>query len=67
MIRPKLHHVTFKTSRMNEMIDWYALVTGSKVNFRNEQSRRRIRARLGKHLHARERIVGDGNLRNGSR
>jgi catechol-2,3-dioxygenase len=36
MIRPKLHHVTLKTSRLSEMIDWYGLVTGSKVNFRNE-------------------------------
>ena len=36
MIKPKLHHVTFKTSRMSEMIDWYALVTGAKVNFRND-------------------------------
>lgn len=36
MIRPKLHHVTFKTSRLGEMIEWYALVTGAKVNFRND-------------------------------
>ena len=36
MIKPKLHHVTYKTSRMKEMIDWYALVTGAKVNFIND-------------------------------
>lgn len=36
MIRPKLHHVTFKTSRLDEMVDWYALVTGARVNFRND-------------------------------
>jgi catechol-2,3-dioxygenase len=35
MIKPKLHHVTLKTTRLNEMIAWYALVTGAKVNFKD--------------------------------
>ena len=29
---PVLHHVTFKTNRLQEMIDWYSLVVGAKVN-----------------------------------
>jgi catechol-2,3-dioxygenase len=32
---PMLHHVTFKTTRMQEMIDWYGTVVGIKVNFQN--------------------------------
>lgn len=35
MIRPSLHHVTFKTSRLDDMIDWYALVVGADVQFRD--------------------------------
>jgi len=35
-IRPSLHHVTMKTSRLDEMIEWYALVIGAQVQFRNE-------------------------------
>jgi catechol-2,3-dioxygenase len=35
MIKPKLHHVTLKTTRLNEMIAWYALVTGAQVNFKD--------------------------------
>jgi catechol 2,3-dioxygenase len=35
-IRPSLHHVTMKTSRLDEMIKWYALVIGAKVQFRND-------------------------------
>jgi catechol-2,3-dioxygenase len=34
MIKPTLHHVTIKTSRLDEMIQWYALVVGVKVQFR---------------------------------
>jgi len=34
--RPSLHHVTMKTSRLDEMIKWYALVVGTQVQFRNE-------------------------------
>ncbi len=36
MIKPKLHHVTIKTTRLDEMIDWYGLVIGAKVNFRDK-------------------------------
>jgi catechol 2,3-dioxygenase len=32
-IKPTMHHVNLKTSRLNEMIEWYALVVGAKVNF----------------------------------
>jgi catechol 2,3-dioxygenase len=35
MIKPKLHHVTIKTSRLDEMIAWYGLVIGAKVQFKN--------------------------------
>ena len=34
MIRPTLHHVTIKTSHLDDMIKWYALVVGAKVQFR---------------------------------
>ena len=36
MIKPKLHHVTIKTSRLDEMIVWYALVVGAEVQFRDQ-------------------------------
>ncbi len=36
MIKPKLHHVTIKTSRLDEMIDWYSVVIGAKVNFKDK-------------------------------
>jgi len=35
MIRPTLHHVTIKTSRLDEMIKWYALLVGAEVQFRD--------------------------------
>jgi catechol-2,3-dioxygenase len=35
-VRPSLHHVTMKTSHLDEMIKWYALVIGTQVQFRNE-------------------------------
>jgi catechol-2,3-dioxygenase len=38
MIRPKLHHVTLKTTRLDEMIEWYSLVTGARVNFRDNNA-----------------------------
>ena len=34
MIKPTLHHVTIKTSHPDDMIKWYALVVGVKVQFR---------------------------------
>jgi catechol-2,3-dioxygenase len=36
MIKPKLHHVTIKTSRLEEMIQWYALVVGAQVQFKDQ-------------------------------
>jgi catechol-2,3-dioxygenase len=34
-IKPTLHHVTIKTSRLDQMIAWYALVVGAEVQFRD--------------------------------
>jgi catechol 2,3-dioxygenase len=36
MIKPKLHHVTIKTSHLDEMIAWYELVIGARVQFRDQ-------------------------------
>jgi catechol 2,3-dioxygenase len=33
VIRPTLHHVNLKTTRLQEMIDWYATVVGMKPTF----------------------------------
>jgi catechol 2,3-dioxygenase len=38
MIKPKLHHVTFKTHRLDEMIAWYGLVIGAQVQFKDKVS-----------------------------
>ena len=35
LIRPALHHVTIKTSRLQAMVDWYRLVIGVEVIFQN--------------------------------
>jgi catechol-2,3-dioxygenase len=35
-LRPKLHHVNFKTTRLQEMIDWYGVVAGTEVLHRYE-------------------------------
>jgi catechol-2,3-dioxygenase len=35
MIKPALHHVTMKTSRLDEMIKWYEFVVGAQVQFRD--------------------------------
>ncbi len=35
VIKPALHHVTFKTSRLQEMIDWYGVVVGARVQFQD--------------------------------
>ncbi|HWG03729.1 MAG TPA: VOC family protein [Beijerinckiaceae bacterium] len=34
-IKPSLHHVTIKTSRLDDMIAWYRLVVGAEVQFRD--------------------------------
>jgi catechol 2,3-dioxygenase len=36
VIKPALHHVTFKTSRLDAMVDWYTLVVGAQVQFRDQ-------------------------------
>jgi catechol 2,3-dioxygenase len=33
---PTLHHVNLKTTRLQEMIDWYSLVIGTEVTFQFE-------------------------------
>ncbi len=33
LIRPTMHHVNLKTTRLQEMIDWYGVVIGAKPNF----------------------------------
>jgi catechol-2,3-dioxygenase len=35
-IKPALHHVTMKTSHLDEMIAWYALLIGVQVQFRDQ-------------------------------
>jgi catechol 2,3-dioxygenase len=35
VIKPTLHHVTFKTSRLQEMVDWYRAVIGAEVQFQD--------------------------------
>jgi catechol 2,3-dioxygenase len=34
IIHPKFHHVNLKTTRLDEMIDWYSTVVGADVVFR---------------------------------
>ena len=31
MIHPKFHHFNLKTTRLQEMIDWYSVVVGAEV------------------------------------
>jgi len=38
MIRPTLNHLNLKTTRMKEMIDWYAAVIGGKIIFQSGES-----------------------------
>ncbi len=35
MIKPALHHVTFKTTRLKEMVAWYSAVIGAEVTFQD--------------------------------
>jgi catechol 2,3-dioxygenase len=35
IIKPSLHHVTIKTSRLDAMIAWYGLVIGAQVQFKD--------------------------------
>jgi catechol-2,3-dioxygenase len=36
VIHPKFHHVNLKTTRLQEMIDWYSTVVGAEVLFQYE-------------------------------
>ncbi len=36
VIRPKFHHVNLKTTRLQEMIDWYSTLVGAEVLFQYE-------------------------------
>ena len=36
MIRPQLHHINLKTTRLDEMIEWYSAVVGAEVIYRYE-------------------------------
>ncbi len=36
VIHPKFHHFNLKTTRLQEMIDWYATVVGAEVNFQDD-------------------------------
>src|SRR6516225_6168296 len=38
VIKPALHHVTFKTSRLDEMMAWYGTVFGGTINFKNDHN-----------------------------
>ena len=35
VIKPAFHHVTLKTTRLQEMVDWYRLLIGVEVNFQD--------------------------------
>src|SRR6185503_14165206 len=35
-IRPKFHHVNLKTTRLQELIDWYSTLVGAEVLFQYE-------------------------------
>jgi catechol 2,3-dioxygenase len=35
IIKPAFHHVTFKTSRLGEMVAWYGTVVGARPNFQD--------------------------------
>ena len=37
MIKPALHHVTMRTGRLSQMIDWYTAVIGGECNFRADE------------------------------
>ena len=37
MIKPALHHVTMRTGRLREMIDWYTAVIGGECTFRADE------------------------------
>ena len=38
VIRPKFHHVTIKTRRLDEMVTWYGVVVGADIQFMDENN-----------------------------
>src|SRR6516225_9492299 len=38
VIKPALHHVTFKTTRLAEMMAWYGTVLGGTINFKDDHN-----------------------------
>ena len=38
VIKPALHHVTFKTTRLDEMMAWYGTVLGGTINFKDDHN-----------------------------
>src|SRR6186997_1361916 len=36
VIHPKFHHFNLKTTRLQEMIDWYTALVGAEVHFQDE-------------------------------
>ena len=38
VIKPAFHHVTIKTTRLQEMVDWYKTVVGVEVNFQDDNN-----------------------------
>src|SRR5262249_9997719 len=38
VIKPALHHVTFKTNRLDEMMAWYGTVLGGTINFKDDHN-----------------------------
>lgn len=38
VIEPKLHHVTLKTRRLAEMVAWYGVVIGARVQFMDDSN-----------------------------
>ena len=36
IIKPNLHHVTLKTSHLDEMVAWYGIVLGTRVIFKDQ-------------------------------
>ena len=38
MIKPALHHVTIKTSRLTEMVEWYKILVGVEVTFQDDNN-----------------------------
>lgn len=38
VIKPKLHHLTIKTKRLAEMVEWYGIVVGAGVQFMDQNN-----------------------------